>query len=501
MPVHRHAVVLGGSMAGLMAVRVLSDHFAHVTLVERDPLPDENRPRKGVPQGRHVHGLLATGLTLLDDYFPGLRGALTSDGATIGDMAERFRWFQNGAYKVRFNSGMEGAFMSRPLLEQHVRRRVRALPNVTMRDATDVESLRWNANRTRVTGVVLRMGASDAPFPVEADLVIDATGRGSRTPAWLEQAGFERAPERTVRIDIGYATRLYRRCPDDLADADAIMISPTPPANRRIGVLFPLEGDRWICMLGGWHGDHAPTDTDGYLRFAADLGAPDIHRIIEHAEPISDISTHRFPASLRRYYERVRRFPEGLLIIGDAVSSFNPTYGQGMTSAVLQAAALDRRLRGRGSRSLDGLWRLYFRDVARVVSIPWDVVSGEDFRFRETTGARPPLVHLINRYVGQVQKASATDPVVFAAFLQVMNLQKAPPSVFAPRVVWRVVRAGIARRWSQRRAARGGIRSVQHWAPADDGRGIAVAMQLPGGRAATAGAAEVSATRGTRAHP
>ena len=438
-------------MAGLMAARVLSQHVARVTLVERDALPDENRPRKGVPQGRHVHGLLAHGLTTLRHYFPDLREALAADGAIVGDMAERFRWFQYGRYKARFTSGFEGVFMSRPLLEQQVRRRVRGLPNVTTLDGTDVEALRWSDDRARVTGVVLR-GQGDGPsITLEADLVVDATGRGSRVPAWLARAGYARPEERTVKIDIGYATRTYRRLPGDLPDADAIMVSPTPPINRRIGVLFPVEGDEWICMLGGWHGDHAPTDPEGYLRFAAELGAPDIHRILARAEPTSDITTYKFPASQRRYYERLRRFPDGLLVLGDAISSFNPTYGQGMTSATLQAAALDRLLQQRGGgASFDGMWRPYFRAVAKVVGIPWDVVSGEDFRFHETTGARPPLVHLINRYVGQVQQASASDPVVFTAFLRVMNLQAAPPTVFAPRVVWRVVRSGISRWWRER---------------------------------------------------
>lgn len=434
-----------------MAARVLSSHVDRVTLVERDPLPDENAARKGVPQGRHVQGLLAHGLTTLRHYFPDLREALAADGGIVGDMAERFRWFQHGMYKARFTSGFEGVFTSRPLLEQHVRRRVRALPNVTMLERRDVESLRWSVDRSRVSGVLLRGDSTRASEAIDADLVVDAAGRGSRMPAWLEQAGYAPPQERTVKIDIGYATRTYRRLPGDLPDADAIMISPTPPINRRIGVLFPIEGDQWICMMGGWHGDHAPTDPQGYLRFAAELGAPDIFRIIARAEPLSDITTYRFPASQRRYYERLRHFPAGLLVIGDAVSSFNPTYGQGMTSATLQAAALDRLLERWPGATFDALWKPYFRAVARIVDIPWDVVSGEDFRFPETTGARPPLVRLINRYVGQVQKASASDSVVFSAFLEVMNLRKAPVSVFAPRVVWRVVRCGCARWWRERR--------------------------------------------------
>lgn len=450
-PRHSHAIVIGGSMAGLMTTRVLSEHFERVTLIERDALPDANASRKGVPQGRHVHGLLAFGLTNMRHYFPDLREALAADGAVVGDMAERFRWHQYGTYKLQYNSGFEGVFMSRPLLEQHVRRRVLALPNVKVLASTDVEGIIFNSDRTRVTGVQLRGDVSGKPGEsIDAALVVDCTGRGSRSPAWLEQAGYVRPQESSVHIDIGYATRIFRRKPSDLPNADAVMISASPPLTRRMGVLFPIEGDRWICSLGGWHGDHAPTDEAGFMRYAKELGASDIYDIVSRAEPLGPVESYRFPASLRRHYERLTRFPDGYLVLGDAISSFNPTYGQGMTSATLQARALDRLLTSLGSQALDGVWRSFFKAAEKVVSIPWDVVAGEDFRFTETTGARPPMAGLINRYVAQVQKASGEDPVVYNAFLHVMNLQKAPPSVFAPRVVGHVIARGVARWWKGR---------------------------------------------------
>jgi hypothetical protein len=286
-----------------------------------------------------------------------------------------------------------------------------------------------------------------ASVPLMGQLIVDTTGRGSRTPARLERFGYVKPRETEVGVDIGYATRMYRRHAGQQDRLQGILVSPVARAENRVGVMFPVEGDRWILTLGGWHGDHAPTDDAGYLEYARKLPSSDIYDIVSKAEALSDVMVHKFPCSLRRHYEELRRFPEGLLVLGDAIASFNPVYGQGMTSATLQACELDHvlSLRRRVSK-LDGMWKEFFRRAAKVVDIPWQVAVGEDFRFPQTTGTRPPLVDLINKYVDAVQRASAIDPQVFLAFLYVMNLQKAPTSIFAPRVVFRT--------WKALRAAR-----------------------------------------------
>ena len=443
-PSFDHAIVLGGSLAGLVAARVLSDHFARVTIVERDEFVEEIAPRKGVPQGKHAHGLLAWGLEKLNGFFPGLREDLIAGGAIAGDMANELLWYQHGAYKVQFQSGMEGLFMTRPFIEGNVRRRVLALPNVRALPSHAVDSLLTTMDHGRVTGVVVRPMTGDAAraWPLVGNMVVDTTGRGSRTPARLERLGYAKPKETEVGVDIGYATRMYRRHAGQQERLQAILVSPVAPAENRIGVMFPVEGDRWILTLGGWHGDHAPTDDAGYLAYARSLPSPDIYNIISHAEPLSDVIVHKLPSSLRRHYVGLRRFPEGFLVLGDAIASFNPVYGQGMTSATLQACQLDQVLAGRRrAATLDGMWKEFFRRAAKVVDIPWQVTVGEDFRFPKTTGKRPPLVDLINRYVQAVQRASSIDPEVFRAFLYVMNLRKAPTSIFAPRVVWRTWKA------------------------------------------------------------
>jgi 2-polyprenyl-6-methoxyphenol hydroxylase-like FAD-dependent oxidoreductase len=435
----QHAIVIGGSMAGLLAARVLSDHFSHVTLIERDTMNDLPESRKGQPQTRHLHGLLASGLTTMTRYFPDLQDALQAHGAILGDMGADIRWHAFGGYRLQHTSGMVGVLMSRPLLEWQIRRRVVALPNVTVRDGCVVEHLLVTDNRARVTGVhIRRRDAEGESETLNADLVVDAAGRGSPTPRWLEALGYATPTVSVVQVGVGYATRVYRRMPGDLLGATAVMVSQDPPAGKRAGLLFPIEGDRWMVTLCGWASDHPSADEQGFLAFARSLPAPDVYNIISRAEPLSGIVTHKFPNSVRRHYEKLARFPEGYLVLGDSVCSFNPAYGQGMTSAALQAAALDDLLRARAD--LHGLAQPFFKRIAKIVAIPWQLAVGEDFRFPETQGRKAPGADLINRYVTLAHRATHTDPVVYDAFLKVMNLMQPPASLMRPRMVWRVLR-------------------------------------------------------------
>ena len=434
-----HAIVLGGSLGGLLTARVLSNYFGQVTIVERDIVSDHPEPRKGQPQARHLHGLLATGLQIMTRYFPDLPQALKDNGAIMNDFAESMQWYAYGGYRKRFKMGVQATLMSRPLLEHLVRQRVLALPNVILRDNYAAQELITTPDNRRVTGVMLETrGGSQQTESLFADLAVDCTGRGSRSPQWLKELGYKPAPESEVKVNVGYATRVYHRDPADPRGKDWILYTPEAPKENRFGGIFPIEGDRWICSMGGWLGDHAPLDESNFLEFACSLPAPDIYNIISRAEPISEIMPHKFPHSLRRHYEKLRRFPAGYLVLGDAISSFNPTYGQGMTSASLQVAELDALL-GQQT-SLDGLALAFFKRAAKVIDIPWQLAVGEDFRFPQTTGHKPPGTDFINRYVAKVHRATLHDEVVCEAFLKVMNLMAPPPSLFHPRIVWRVLR-------------------------------------------------------------
>ena len=239
-----------------------------------------------------------------------------------------------------------------------------------------------------------------------------------------------------MKVRVGYATRLYQRHPDHLKDARLLMISPTPPVGKRMTYLFPIEDDRWVVTAGGWAGDYPPADEQGYLEFIRSLPVPDIYNIITQATPLSDIITYRFPSSLRRHYENVKKFPARYLVMGDAIASFNPVYGQGMSSAAMQAQVLNDVL---DQEHADGLWQSYFQKIAEVIDQPWKVSVGEDFRYPETEGEKPIGMDLINSYVAMVHRATHRDRIVHRQFLKVMNLIASPNSLLHPRIVWRVL--------------------------------------------------------------
>jgi 2-polyprenyl-6-methoxyphenol hydroxylase-like FAD-dependent oxidoreductase len=422
----KHAIVMGGSMAGLLAARVLSHHFERVSLIERDSLPADAQQRRGVPQGRHTHGLLASGRNVLEKMFPGIAQSLIEKGALSGDIAKDSRWFFQGACLSRPSSDLHGLLMTRPLLEAAVRERVLALPNLEVRQNAAVEGL--ELKNSVVTGV--RAGGDTIP----ADLVVDAMGRGSRTPQWLESFGYERAPEIDVQVALGYTTRFFRRSDADLGGDTAVIIPPTPEGKRG-GVMLAQEGNRWVVTLIAHFGNYAPEELGGFREFARTLPAPYIFEVINRAEPLGEPASARFPASIRRRYEALERFPSGYLVIGDAICSFNPIYGQGMSVAALEAEELDKTLREPGA----DIAKRFFPRAARVVDIPWSIAVGNDLRLKEAVGPRSAGVRFINWYMSKLHRAAHSDAQAALAFLKVSNLVAPPPSLMTPRIALRVL--------------------------------------------------------------
>ena len=434
------AVVIGAGIAGLLAARVLAEHVGRVVVLDRDTLPEDAVPRGGTPQSAHGHGLLSRGLRGLEELFPGLTEELVARGAHPGDVQQDFRWVNDGHLVARGHSGLPGLLLSRPLLEREVRRRTLAHPRITIHERVDVRAL-LSDSPDRVVGVA----GVDRDDPAggglrrwDADLVVDASGRQSRAPEWLSELGSEPPEEERVEVDVAYATWHFRREPGHL-DGDLGVVIGATPATPRAGFLLAQEGDRWICGLGGYLGDRPPLDPDEYLSYAASLPSPLLHEVIGSAVPLDLPRRFRFPASVRRRYERLSRSPRGLLVTGDAICSFDPVYGQGMTVACLEALVLRDILRQGVDRP--SLAQDFWRACVPVVDIPWQIAVGGDRRLPGVPGPVDRRTRLLNGYVARVQRAAAVDPAVGTAFLRVANLEAPPPSLMSPSVLVRVLRS------------------------------------------------------------
>ncbi|MBV8541737.1 MAG: FAD-binding monooxygenase [Pseudonocardiales bacterium] len=426
-----HAVVLGASVAGLLAARVLTDAYRKVTVIDRDVMPEIGAHRRGAPQGRHQHSLHPRGRAVLEELFPGFTAHAVRAGARSGDVLGHCRWLLAGHRLAQVDIGLPGLIASRPFLEGRVRAGVRALPGVTFLERADIVGLTTTAGR-RVTGVRVRDQDGDL-MQVPAGLVVDATGRGSRTPVWLAELGYQPPTEDRIEIGLGYATRTYRLRPGALG-ADMLILTSGTPANPRMGGLVTLEGGRHMVTLGGILGDHPPTDPAGFEAFTASLPFADISEAIAGAQPLDNPVAFRFPASVRRRYEYLPEFPEGLLVLGDAICSFNPVYGQGMTVAANQALVL-RRLLARAASPAPGR---YFQEIVKTIDPPWDFAVGADLALPGVPGTRTGKIRMTNAYLPRLLAAASSDVSLAAAFIRVMGLLDRTESLLRPDRVLRV---------------------------------------------------------------
>ncbi|WP_374969600.1 NAD(P)/FAD-dependent oxidoreductase [Terrabacter sp. BE26] len=422
-------VVVGAGMAGLLAARALAEQAVPVTVVDRDDLPMTATPRARVPQGRQLHILLSAGLGQLRAWFPGIEEELQRLGAAQVDGFGA--WIhQGGAYRARGELGRPGLSLTRPLLEQVVRQRVAALPGVSIEAGATVERVALTG--LRVTGVVV------GGHVRATELEVDASGRSSGIAHELARDGVLDPPVTHVGIDIGYVSFFLRRSPGDFEGDVAIVIGN--PGTFRSGAALPVEGDRWNVMLSGVHGDAPPSTEEGVAAFARSLSSPTIAQLIEHCARVSDIESYRFPSSRRRHYERVADLPAGLVTVGDAACSFDPVYGQGMTSAALQAAALGRAV-ARTGPGAPGLPRHFHRHAARIIDAPWRIAVGGDFGHPETVGPRPLGTRQLNGYTARVIQAAHASLPVARVFNRVLQLEDPPLMLFRPDVVARVLTA------------------------------------------------------------
>jgi 2-polyprenyl-6-methoxyphenol hydroxylase-like FAD-dependent oxidoreductase len=432
---HQHAVVIGGSIAGLLTARVLSEQFAQVTILERDTLPDGYAHRKGAPQSHHAHALLAGGAQILEQLFPGIAADWQAAGARTWDVGEGLELVVATGRAPRLITGIRYYTVSRVLVEGSIRQRVRRIPTVTIRQGVEVTGLHTDAGHSVVDGVWLRAGGSrEEPQFFAADLVVDASGRGSKLPIWLESLGYDKPAKTVVTAHGGYASRWYA-LPADVRGGSAISwVVLQPPHTPRAGVILPAEGDTAVVTLLGTNGTYPPADAAAFTAYAAALPDPMLAEIIRQATPISDIAVYRRIESQMWHYDQMRNLPERLLVLGDAYVSLNPLYGQGMTVAAMSAAALRTTLLKHPSP--DGLGRTFQKNLARVIAPFWQIATSEDLRWPAVEGARPTAAtRFLHWYMDYVMALIPRHPDVFITFLQVQHGLAAPTALFKPRVL------------------------------------------------------------------
>ena len=443
----RRAVVLGGSVAGLMAARVLSDHADEVVIIERDDLAALDvsdaaiaadpigaiGPRPGVPQGSQVHALLPSGQMQLERWFPGFVDAALSAGA-VSPPPDGFTFYMDGDLRAapQAETGMPGLISSRPFLEALVRHRVLALPNVRLVTGV-VEGL------TVTDGAVTRVRY--AGREEQADFVVDATGRSSRLSDWIAAYDFPRPPMQRMGIKLNYATALFKRPPHPDVWTAISITTPAPGRTARIAGLTPIEGDRWTMLISGYADDRPSRDSDDYRRRCIEDFPPEFGQVVTTAEQASDVVTYHQADSRRRDFHTLDRFPARLVATGDAVASFNPVYGQGMTSAMLHASCLSEYLRG--DPDLTRPAKSYFADVKIVVDAAWQVSTLPDLGLPHVDGPYPKGYQAIRWISGLVYKASQKDKDLNRSLGRVTTMLAHPSSLTSPRVLFRALAAGM----------------------------------------------------------
>lgn len=437
-----HAVVIGASMAGLFAARVLRDRAAKVTLIDRDPLTEETSQRRGVPQGHHFHHLMGAGLQVALQLFPTLLEELDRSGIEIGDCGRDWLLYHPpGVWLKRFPYGVPSIGCSRAVLEQHLRNLLVQLPNIELRTGRSVCGLSGDKRTNRITGV--RLARKDDPSSEEilsADLVVDASGRGSRTPAWLGELGYSAPPDEEMPVNVTYCSRLYRQPPGAAPDWQIISIQPDAVSGSRGGYIHRINDGMALASMFGYAGDKPPLDETGFLEFARSLPQPQIYDYLRQATCASEPNTFKFSMNRRRHYELIAQMPDGLVVLGDAVYVTTPTYGQGMMMPCLSAVELGRCLDEQRQPALRGLSQRFQKKLATLLDEPWSRVLTEELRRPETVGRRPLGLPLIHWYADGLVGVCAMDKEVCCDLARVAHMLGSPGLLFRPATMLKILR-------------------------------------------------------------
>lgn len=427
----------------MLAARVLADHFDDVLVIDRDNLSQAGTSvRAGVPWAIHIHALLERGRLIIEDLFPGFTADLAAQGVPVGDYGNTCHYYFNGRRFSDHVSGMTLVGANRPVIEAYLREHTLARDNVTLLDQTEILGLVADTDHATITGVRVRASHDSPVTPLSADLIIDATGRRSATPRWLEALGYQAPPEEKVHMGLTYTTMDFvGPLPHDPIGDDIALVPTATPAHPR-GAIFARLADRYAVTLTGIAGDRAPTDRAGFMAYAASLPIPEVHDAIKDAQQRGPAGSFGFPASIRRHFEHLHRFPRGFLVVGDAACIFNPVYAQGMTVAAMGAAQLREELTYGGPVNA----RRFFRGLAKQTDAPWMMSAAADLGYPAVRGKRTISTRLGNLYTSQVAAGAEHDPELARAFMRTISLIDSPWSLMRPAIAARVARVRLRRR-------------------------------------------------------
>ncbi len=445
-----HAVVIGASIAGLCAARVLSERYDRVTIFDRDGLPAGPQNRQAVPQGRHLHLLLARGAEELGELFPGLLEDMVAAGVPILENQPECVHFGAAGHVLGTTDRLREEFTtyvpSRPQLEWQIRRRVEQIDNVDF-EKRSVSQPRFDKATQRVTGVEVDTDVGEPEF-VAADLVVDSTGRGTRLPVWLEQWGFERPRETTVDVGVTYATHRLRM-PDGLIKEKLVVNGASHDQHVGLGLLLYEDGT-WILTTFGVAKEVPPQNFAEMCAVAEKILPPHLAAAVRQAEPVDDIAFHKYPTSRWRRFDKLRRFPAGIVPVGDAVVSFNPTFGQGMTMSILQAANLRQALDKSGADPT----RAFIKATAKSTYPVWMTDAVADLTMHGAEGDVPWWYPRVSKLFDQFLEAAETEPVLAEWFLRRFSLLDSLWMVPGPGIVARTMRHNLRCWLAERREAK-----------------------------------------------
>ncbi|SEM10662.1 2-polyprenyl-6-methoxyphenol hydroxylase [Mesobacillus persicus] len=431
----QRAIVIGGGIAGKLAARVLSDYFNEVMVLDKNKESDQTSLRSGVPQGSHGHALLKSGEDILEDLFPGITNELLTSGAIPSNFSKDISWYHHGSWKIKHHSDIQTLQQSRPFLEGHLQRRLEQINNIHFIYGAKVSTILTNPDKTKITGVTYRTNFGVIK-EFNADLIIDASGAATQTPKWLKQLGYPQPEKTEVKVDLFYASRAYHTLSPIEKDWKGLLIYPNPPGQARGGGIYKIEDNKWMVTLLGYGIENPPADDHSFLEYAAALDHPTIYQAIDRGKPSSEVSIYRFPSLRRYHYDKLKKFPNGLVVMGDAFCRIDPVFAQGMSLSALEATALKEVLeKATKNRSLNQISQFAHRKFSKLLDIPWMIALTEDFRFNHTTGKRFLGLPFLQSYIKKVVTASATNKDVYETFIHVLHLKAHPVKLFSPKVL------------------------------------------------------------------